>query len=215
MSDPLQSLRSRLDDVDGHFVETLAERQRLVAEMAALKTNPGLPLKDADRERDLLARISSLAEAKGVDSYFVESLYRRILDHSVRFQAARQVEFGTSVPLTVAYQGVEASYSHAAARRHFGGSAREVQYHGYPSFAAALDAVVRREAEVAFLPIENSLTGSITETYDLISRADLYLIAEEVHRVEHCLLALKSVPLGLIRRIGSHSQALLQCRYVS
>jgi chorismate mutase/prephenate dehydratase len=211
MSDPLQSLRSRLDDVDRHLIETLAERQRLVAEMAALKTNPGLPLKDADRERDLLARISSLAEAKGVDSYFVESLYRRILDHSVRFQAARQGEFGTSVPLTVAYQGVEASYSHAAARRHFGGSAREVQYHGYPSFAAALDAVVRREAEVTFLPIENSLTGSITETYDLISRADLYLIAEEVHRVEHCLLALKSVPLGLIRRIGSHPQALLQC----
>jgi chorismate mutase / prephenate dehydratase len=211
MSDPLQSLRSRLDDVDGHLIETLAERQRLVAEMAALKTNPGLPLKDADRERDLLARISSLAEAKGIDSYFVESLYRRILDHSVRFQAARQGEFGTSVPLTVAYQGVEASYSYAAARRHFGGSAREVQYHGYPSFAAVLDAVVRREAEVAFLPIENSLTGSITETYDLISRADLYLIGEEVHRVEHCLLALKSVPLGLIRRIGSHPQALLQC----
>ena len=211
MSDPLESLRSRLDDVDHRLVEALAERQRLVADVAALKANPALPLQDVDRERDLLARVSALAEAEGLDSYFVESLYRRILEHSVRFQAARQTDSGTNTPLVIAYQGVEASYSHAAARSHFAGSSSNVQYHGYPSFAAALDAVTRREAEVAFLPIENSLTGSIAETYDLLSRADLHLIGEEVYRVEHCLLALKPVPLGLIRRIGSHPQALLQC----
>src|SRR5207249_8302247 len=87
----------------------------------------------------------------------------------------------------------------------------EVQFHGYRSFAAALEAVIRGEAEVAFLPIENSLTGSITETYDLLRQTNLHLIGEEVHRVEHCLLALKPAPLGLIRRIGSHPQALLQC----
>ena len=211
MNDPLESLRNRLDDVDRRLVEALAERQRLVANVAALKADPALPLQDVDRERDLLARVSALAAAEGLDSYFVESLYRRILEHSVRFQAARQTDSGTNTPLVIAYQGIEASYSHAAARSHFAGSSSNVQYHGYPSFAAALDAVTRREAEVAFLPIENSLTGSITETYDLLSRADLHLIGEEVYRVEHCLLALKPAPLGLIRRIGSHPQALLQC----
>lgn len=211
MSDPLESLRSRLDDIDRRLVEALAQRQQLVTDIAALKADPALPLQDVNRERDLLARVSALAEAHGVDTYFVESLYRRILEHSVRFQAARQTGSSMNVSLIIAYQGVEASYSHAAARCHFAGSSSEVQYHGYPSFAAALDAVTRREAEVAFLPIENSLTGSITETYDLLSRTDLHLIGEEVYRVEHCLLALKPVPLGLIRRIGSHPQALAQC----
>src|SRR5437764_15275433 len=67
------------------------------------------------------------------------------------------------------------------------------------------------EAEVACLPIEHSLTGSITETYDLLSQTNLHLIGEEVHRVENCLIALKPAPLGLIRRIGSHPQALAQC----
>src|SRR5438105_6969513 len=122
MSDSLQSLRNRLDDVDRRLVEALAERQRLVADVAALKSDPSLPLQDADRERDLLARISALAQAEGVDTYFVESLYRRILDHSVRFQAARQGEPGSVATLIVAYQGIEASYSHAAARSHFAGS---------------------------------------------------------------------------------------------
>lgn len=211
MANELQSVRHRLDELDQRLVQALAERQRIVGEVAALKADPTLPLHDATRERDLLSRISTLAEAEGLDGYFVQSLYRRILDHSVRFQAARQGESEGDAPLLIAYQGVEASYSHAAARAHFAASPREVRYHGYTSFGAALDAVVRNEAELAFLPIENSVVGSITETYDLLSRADLHLVGEEILRIEHCLLALEQVPLGLIRRVGSHPQALAQC----
>ncbi len=211
MSEQLQSIRSRLDDLDQRLVQALAERQRLVAEVATVKADPALPLHDVQRERDLLSRVSALAETEGLDGYFVQSLYRRILEHSVRFQAARQGPVEEDAPLLIAYQGVEASYSHAAARAHFAASPRAVRYHGYTSFGAALDAVLRDEAEFAFLPIENSVVGSITETYDLLSRADLHLVGEEILRVEHCLLALEQVPLGLIRRIGSHPQALAQC----
>jgi len=212
MSDPLASLRTRLDALDRRLIDTLAERQRVVAEVAALKANPALPLRDVERERELLARVSALAGEQGLDSYFVESIYRGILEHSVRFQAARQSNDAGGAGLVVAYQGVEGSYSHTAARSHFAAAQGAVQYHGYRSFAAALEAVTRGDAEVAFLPIENSLTGSITETYDLLRQANLHLVGEEVHRVQHCLLALKPVPLGLIRRIGSHPQALAQCR---
>ncbi len=211
MSDPLQPLRERLDEVDRRVVVALAERQRLVSEVAALKADPQLPLRDAHRERELLAKISALAKAEGVDGYFVETLYRRILEHSVRFQAARQGESPGGETLRVAYQGVEASYSHAAGRKHFAAAAREVQLQGYKSFAAALDALAAGDADLAFLPVENSVAGSITDVYDLLRRADLHLVGEEVYRVEHCLLAIESVPLGLIRRIGSHPQALAQC----
>ena len=180
-------------------------------QVAEIKNDPALPLQDTQRERDLLSRISTLAEAEGLDSYFVQSVYRRILEHSVRFQAARQGGAQSNAILTVAYQGIEGSYSHAAARSHFAASPREVRYFGYPAFAAALDALMRDEVELALLPIENSVVGSITETYDLLSRADLHLVGEEILRVEHCLLGLEHVPLGMIRRIGSHPQALAQC----
>lgn len=212
MSTSLLSLRQQLDDIDRHLVEALADRQQIITEVAALKADPALPLKDATRERDLLARVSQLAAKHGLDSYFVESLYRRILDHSVRLQAVEQTADKPNSGLIVAYQGIEASYSHTAARSHFAASTRNVQFHGYRSFTAGVEAVARGEAEVAFLPIENSVTGSITETYDLLRAANLHVIGEEIHSVEHCLLALKAVPLGLIRRIGSHAQALAQCR---
>src|SRR6266576_4451956 len=97
---------------------------------------------------------------------------------------ARQDNEKGGAGLGVAYQGVEGSYSHTAARSHFAATQGEVQFHGYRSFAAALEAVVCGEAEVAFLPIENSLTGSIPATYDLLSQTNLHLIREEVHRVE-------------------------------
>ena len=90
MPDSLQSLRKRLDDVDHRLIETLAERQRLVSDVAAVKADPSLPLQDSNRERELVSRISTLADEQGLDRYFVESLYSRILDHSLRFQAARQ-----------------------------------------------------------------------------------------------------------------------------
>ena len=211
MPEELQSIRRRLDELDQRLVQALAERQRLIAEVAALKTDPTLPLQDPGREKELLGRVAQLAEEEGVDGYFVQSLYRRILEHSVRFQAARQGANEGEGKLLVAHLGVEGSYSHAAARAHFAGSPRDVRYYGYSSFARTLDALRHGEVEFAILPIENSVVGSITETYDLLSKADLHLVGEEILRIEHCLLALEQAPLGLIRRVGSHPQALAQC----
>src|SRR5206468_2796185 len=71
MSDPLESLRNRIDELDRRLIAALAERQRVVTEIAGLKTDPVLPLQDAERERDLLSRVSALAGAQGLDSYFV------------------------------------------------------------------------------------------------------------------------------------------------
>ena len=68
MSTSLLSLRQQLDDIDRRLVEVLAKRQQIITEVAALKADPALPLKDATRERDLLARVSQLAAKHGLDS---------------------------------------------------------------------------------------------------------------------------------------------------
>ena len=52
MSD-LSTLRDDLDAVDRKLVDALAERQRLVADVAAVKAADGaLPIQDPDREQD-------------------------------------------------------------------------------------------------------------------------------------------------------------------
>ena len=206
----LAALRTDLDAVDRRLVDALAERQRLVADVAAVKADDdGLPLRDADREADLLARVHRLAEDAGVDGYFASTLYRQILRHSVRYQAAAQGDRQGGA-LRVAYQGDPGCYSHQAVRQHFaalGGAVAD----GARTFEDAVVALRRGDADRAVLPVENTTAGSIAGVYDLIAEPGLHIVGEETVRVEHCLLALDDVPLSRIRRIGSHPQALAQC----
>ena len=208
MSD-LSDLRDDLDAVDRRLIDALAERQRLVADVAAVKAgDDSLPIQDDTREHDLLARVRELAEGAGVDGYFASQLYRQILRHSVRFQAARQG--GAPGALRVAYQGDPGCYSHLAAQRHFA-AVGGADYAGARTFGAAIESLQRGDADRAVLPVENTTAGPIAGVYDLLTGPGLHIVGEEIVKVEHCLLALDDVPLSRVKRIGSHPQALAQC----
>jgi chorismate mutase/prephenate dehydratase len=114
--------------------------------------------------------------------------------------------------LFVGYQGTEGAYSQLAAKRHFVGAAQSVRCVGYHSFREMLDALKAGDIDYAVLPIENSIAGSINESYDLLAKMDLFLAGEEFQPIEHCLIGAANVPVGEIRRIYSHPVALAQCR---
>lgn len=121
-------------------------------------------------------------------------------------------ELGHTEPkLIVAYQGSEGAYSQIAAEQHFAAAGVKVVCRGYPTFRAALHAVESGAAQRALQPIENTTAGSINEAYDLLTHLDLYIVGEEVLRIEHCLVGLPGVKLEDLRRIYSHPQGLAQC----
>ena len=207
MSD-LPTLRADLDAVDRRLVEALAERQRLVSDVAAVKAADGaLPIQDPDREQTLLSRVHQLAEEAGVDGYFASQLYRQILRHSVRYQAVRQSGEGG---VRVAYQGVEGCYSHSAARHHFA-AVDSVGYLGQSTFGGAIAALKDGTADRALLPVENTTAGPISGVYDLLVEPGLHIVGEEVLKVEHCLLGVPGATVEGVERIGTHPQAIRQC----
>ncbi|HEX5633891.1 MAG TPA: 3-deoxy-7-phosphoheptulonate synthase, partial [Gemmatimonadales bacterium] len=109
-------------------------------------------------------------------------------------------------------QGTHGAFSEAAARRRWptleAVPCREVK--------DVVAAVREGRAEAGCLPIENSLVGSVTATYDLLHEAfgdgDLKLTHETLHPVHHYLMAPKGATLAGIRRVSSHPVALGQCR---
>jgi 3-deoxy-7-phosphoheptulonate synthase len=114
--------------------------------------------------------------------------------------------------MRVAIQGTHGSFSEAAARRRWPDlvtvPCRE---------AKDVVATVREgRAEAGCLPIENSLIGSVTTTYDLLEEAfgdgTLRLTHEILYPVHHTLMGLPGASLGNIRRVLSHPVALGQCR---
>jgi 3-deoxy-7-phosphoheptulonate synthase len=120
--------------------------------------------------------------------------------------AAVIVKGGATV---VAFQGERGAFGEHAIRHWFSG---EVTAQPVADFRSVFDSVLQGRARFGMLPIENSLTGSIHENYDLLLQyPDLRIVGEQKIRIVHNLIVLKNAALSDIRRVYSHPQALAQC----
>src|SRR5471032_2139725 len=81
-----------------------------------------------------------------------------------------------------------------------------------PTFDAAMGAVQASQAELAIIPVENSIAGRVADLHSLLPHTRLKIVAEHFQRVEHCLVALPGATLKSIKTVKSHVQALSQCR---
>ncbi len=108
----------------------------------------------------------------------------------------------------IAYQGVAGAFSEEAALK-FAPDAEPV---GFPSFQEAFASAVSGDCDYACLPVENSLAGSINQTYDLLTDSVLHVVGEQIVRVHHNLLVKPGVKLADVKRVYSHTQALQQCQ---
>jgi prephenate dehydratase len=108
----------------------------------------------------------------------------------------------------IAFQGVAGAFSEQAALQF----APEGEAQGYPTFEQAFAAALKGECTHACLPVENSLAGSINQTYDLLTDSVLHVVGEQVVRVHHNLLVRPGTRLEEVRRVYSHPQGLQQCQ---
>lgn len=109
--------------------------------------------------------------------------------------------------MRVAFQGEAGAYSEQALFDYFG----EVEAVPCTSFDAVFDSVAAGDCDAGMIPVENSITGNIHQTHDLLSRRTLKTIGEYVLRVRHCLICVPGVTISEIKRAVSHPQALMQC----
>ena len=119
---------------------------------------------------------------------------------------------GRSAPsggLAVAFQGERGAFSENALLRYFPEGARGVPY---PEFRDVFDAVLAGKVRFGIVPVENTLTGSIHQNYDLLLQyPDIRIVGEKIIRIVHHLIGLPGATPEGIRRVYSHPQALSQC----
>lgn len=213
--DSLDEIRKIIDSLDDTIVKALGKRQKIIQKVITGKLERSDDIRDAEREEELLAKIRQKAPDAGVDPYFLEQLFREIIQYSVRYQTHalvdHQNEKSQEQTIRVSYQGTDGAFSHQAAMKHYKQRYEHVECTGYTRFEEAADAVERGDVDVSILPIENTTAGSINDTYDLLNEKDLYISGEEVLHINHCLMAPEDVHISNIRRILSHPQAIAQC----
>ena len=108
----------------------------------------------------------------------------------------------------IAFQGYPGSYSNLACRERY----PDHEPVACESFEDAFAAVAEGHAELAMIPIENSVAGRVADIHHLLPESELQIIGEAFQRVRHQLLGLPGARLGGIRTVHSHPHALAQCR---
>ena len=111
--------------------------------------------------------------------------------------------------MQVAFQGERGAYSESAVYAFFG---KKAEAKPCRDFKDVFESVEKQETQFGVVPIENSLEGSVNQTYDLFLKHNLKVRGEVIVKIDHCLIANPSTRLEAVKAVYSHPQALAQCR---
>lgn len=220
----LLEIRKEIDKIDNEIVRLFEQRMGLSKNVAEYKIKTGKKVIDRERE---ISKITALVELTkdNFNKHGVEELFKQIMSISRKLQyqliagqemskdfSFQSMEQVVSEKAKVVFQGVEGAYSQMAMLEYFGG---DIESFHVDTFREAMEAIKHHKADFAVLPIENSSAGSVTDIYDLLVEFDNYIVGEQIIKIEHALLGVKSAVLDDIKTVYSHPQGLMQCsRYL-
>jgi chorismate mutase / prephenate dehydratase len=200
VTDPLQPLREKIDDLDHRIVELLNARARVVVDIGKIKRHAGTPVYAPDREKVVLERIRAANKAVGgpLPDVCLEAIYCELMSGS----------FALERPQRIAYLGPQGSYSHLASVKKFGSSVEHVPL---TDITAVFKEVDRGHADLGLVPIENSTIGGIIESMDAFLDTRSVVIVAEVPVAIHSHLLANCAPEE-VKIVYSKGEALHQCR---
>jgi chorismate mutase/prephenate dehydratase len=193
----LQKAREEITAMDREIIRLLNTRAALSLQIGGIKKETGREIYDPSQEETIYRNIA--VNTEGVLPYqSLRNIFREIISSSRALQA----------PLSVAYLGPEASFSHQAALAHFG---RSIPATPRAEIADVFTAVEKSQNDWGIVPIENSAEGSVKATLDRLISTPLAIRAEVFLRIRLCLLS-NCQEMADIQRVYSHPQALAQSR---
>ena len=109
---------------------------------------------------------------------------------------------------TIAFQGAPGAYSDLACRTAY----PAMTSLACATFEEAFTAVREKRAELAMIPIDNSVAGRVADIHHLLPESGLHIVGEHFQPVVHHLLAVPGATLAGLKTVHSHIHALPQCR---
>ena len=196
----LKAVREEIDRIDRELIHLLNERARCALDVGRIKHEAGAEgdLYRAEREAQVLRTARQLNPGP-LSGDELARLMREVMSSCLALEK----------PLIVAYFGPAGTYTHAAARKHFGGA---VTLLPVPSIEEVVRVVEARGADFGVVPIENSHEGSVNQTHDCLRDSVLRIGGEVLLSVHHQLMT-RAASLAALERIYAHPQALAQCRH--
>jgi prephenate dehydratase len=110
----------------------------------------------------------------------------------------------------IAFQGEPGANSEVACRKAY----RDYEPLPCPTFEDVFATLRAGKADLAMIPIDNSLAGRVADIHHLMPYSGFHIVAEYFLPLQHQLMALKGASLKTIKTVESHIHALGQCRNI-
>ncbi|MBN9074495.1 MAG: prephenate dehydratase [Rhizobiales bacterium] len=108
----------------------------------------------------------------------------------------------------ISFQGEHGANSDTACRNMF----PSMEPLPCPTFEDAFNAVEAGKADLAMIPIENTIAGRVADIHHLLPESKLHIVGEYFLPIHFQLMVLPGVSRKEIRTVHSHIHALGQCR---
>jgi prephenate dehydratase/chorismate mutase len=219
MSDKIEDWRAEIDGIDAELLRLLNKRAQLALQVGALKRRDDSPVYDPYREREVVAKVCR-HNSGPLTEKAIANIFQRIIDECRRVQTKNlnvrgpeqavleAKRLSSTGNMRVAFQGERGAFSEEAATKLLGSDCEPVPCATFEALFAAID---EGKADYILAPFENSLVGSIQRTHDLLLDSSLYIVAEVVRPISHCLIGCQGATLEGIDTVESHPVALAQC----
>ena len=109
---------------------------------------------------------------------------------------------------TIAFQGAHGAFSDVASRAAFPG----IETGPNSTFEDAFQCVIKGQADLAMIPVDNTIAGRVADVHHLIMRGELFIIGEHFEPIHHNLLGVPGAKISDLKYVHSHVHAIPQCR---
>ncbi len=210
----LGEIRTRIDNIDKELVRLLEERMVIVEDVISYKMANNMKIFDAKREEEVIKKNTDRVKNEKLKKY-IEKMFNDIMSVSKEYQESKIFEIKDNdfnadfTGKIMGYTGVPGSFGHEVLLNLVGEKHPEIKK--YNTHEEVAEAVANGDIDYGVIPIENSSTGEVRDSIDLIKGKDIYIVGEISHKIKQNLLGIKGSTLEDIKNVYSHEQALMQC----
>ncbi|HBG5342878.1 TPA: prephenate dehydratase [Clostridioides difficile] len=232
----LTRYRNEIDSIDKELIRLFEKRMNTVLEIAKYKMKNNTTILQKDREEKVLSRavdnLDNKAYSQETIQFFnsIMEISRGLQKRLISSDSEQKIECSLDSSknkfdlsninkdkslkyelnkknILVGFPGKSGSFTEEALNKFFNKTISKKQFKEFEDVFMALK---NKEIDYGIIPIENSSTGAISETYDLLRKYGFYIVGEECIKIDQNLIGIKGTKLEDIKEIYSHPQGIGQ-----